>query len=552
MHFAVLYSRGMTDLWRSRYLRFGITALSVLLLLVSCGDSDEDDDLQVFRYNQSNQITSLDPAFARSQTNIWTVDHLYDGLVTLDEDMKVAPAIAHSWSISEDGLDYVFHLRTDVKFHEDDCWDGPPREVVAEDFVYSFERILSPDVSSPGSWIFRDKVDQDSAFTALDDSTFRVRLVRPFLPFLGILTMEYCSVVPREAIGYYGKSFRSHAVGTGPFRLKRWIENQAMFLLPHEKYFAAEDPHWPYLDGVKISFIADRKTAYLEFLRGELDMLTGIESSYVNELLTKDGQLHPLRADQMILQSSPFLNTEYIGINLQGVQDESPLQHQQVRQAMNYAIDRPTMIRALRNGIGAPAQSGFIPRGLPSYDADRSPGYMYDQARARALIAEATELYGELGDIQLHVNKDYLDIATYLVKAWESIGLDCDIQLDESSLLREGMRRGDIDLFRASWIADYPDAENFLTVFYSGNPAPPNYTRFRNDEFDQLYEQSLGEINESERYELYRHMNEIIIEQAPVIFLYYDETAVFYHRHVKGLELNASKLLKLHRVRIQK
>jgi len=478
------------------------------------------------------------------------VDHLYDGLVTLDKDMKLAAAIAHTWKVSDDGLDYTFYLRGDVLYHEDDCWKGDPRTVVAEDFVYSYERILSPDVNSPGSWIFSDKVDRDSAFTAINDSTFRVRLQRPFLPFLGILSMEYCSVVPREAVEYYGESFRSNAVGTGPFRLKRWVENQAMFLLPHDHYFATDDPEWPYLDGVKISFIADRKTAYLEFLRDELDLLTGIESSYVNELLTKNGELHPLRQDQMILSSSPFLNTEYIGINLEAVQGNSPLQYQQVRQAMNYAIDRVAMIRALRNGIGAPAISGFIPRGLPSYDEEASPGYHYDQEMARKLLSEATERYGPLGRIDLHVNKDYLDIATYLVKAWESVGLDCNIQLDESSLLREGMRRGDIDLFRASWIADYPDGENFLTVFYGGNPAPPNYTRYSDDRFDALYEMSLGEVDEEARRNLYRQMNNIIIEEAPVIFLFYDETAVFYSKRVSGLELNASKLLKLHHVRI--
>jgi peptide/nickel transport system substrate-binding protein len=152
--------------------------------------------------------------------------------------------------------------------------------------------------------------------------------------------------------------------------------------------------------------------------------------------------------------------------------------------------------------------------------------------------------------IKLHTNNDYLDIITYVARQWEILGIKIEIVLMESALLRSGMRSGDIELFRASWIADYPDEENFLSLFYSKNGAPPNYTRFSNKAFDELYEKSLNENDDKLRLQLYQSMNRIIIEQCPVVFLFYDETALFYNKRINDPSINGINLLNVKQISI--
>jgi peptide/nickel transport system substrate-binding protein len=231
---------------------------------------------------------------------------------------------------------------------------------------------------------------------------------------------------------------------------------------------------------------------------------------------------------------------------LEELDDIPELKDKKVRQALNYAIDKQTMLSSLRNNIGFPAISGVIPKGLPSYNPDKVEGYSYDLKKARDLLAEAGYPNGEnFSEIVIHTNKDYLDITTFVAKQWERLGIDTKIQLLESASLREGMRKGTIDVFRASWIADYPDGENFLSMFYSGNPAPPRYTRFINSKFDNLYEASISETDLIEKYKLYDLMNAILIEEAPVIFLFYDESSWFVSKSIEGIETNALNLLNV-------
>ncbi len=524
----------------------------LLVIFAACGGGDSTNsgnnssDKQIFIYNQPNAVTSLDPAFARSQTNIWAVDHMYNGLVQLDADLNVKPSITKDWKISEDGLTYTFNLRDDVYFHDNECFtNGKGRRVVANDFVYSFNRIIDKTVNSPGAWIFKDRVADKEPFQALDDKTFVLKLKKPFRPMLGILSMQYCCVVPKEAIDKYGKEFRSKPVGTGPFQLVKWLENQALLMNKNEKYFEAGLPK---LDAVRVNFMEDRNTAYLELMNGKLDFISGLESSFADELLTETGELKPKHQGKLNFQKSPFLNTEYLGFNMDftGKRKDSPLRHKKVRQALNYGFDRAKMMQTLRNGVGYPANSGFVPKGLPSFNADLVKGYNYDPSKAAKLLAEAGYPNGKgLPEIELRTNSDYLDICTYIARQWEDLGVKVKIELMQSATLRELMSKGQADFFRASWIADYPDAENFLTLFYSKNPAPPNYTRFKNVEYDKLYETALNENDDTKRYELYQKMDKIVIEEAPVIFLYYDETARFSNAKVKGIANNAINLLSV-------
>lgn len=513
--------------------------LTTLLFIATCSDPEVNDN-KVFIYNQPNPITSLDPAFAKAQNNIWAVNHVFDGLVALDDSLQVIPALAKSWKVTEDGKKVTFTLRNDVFFHDDPCFgDNKARHVVAQDVKYSLDRLLDQKVSSPGSWLFTDKIGDLPLFEAVDDTTFVINLNRPFMPILGILTMQYCSVTCQEAVDFYKDEFRAHPVGTGPFKLKRWVENQALFLERNVKYSL---PRKDNIEYIKTTFITDKQIAMYEMLQGKVNLISGLESSFVNDLLTRDGQLKPDKADKIKYKRTPFLNMEYLGINMDLAAKDKYLSQKEFRQALNYSIDKELMMRSLRNSVGQPALAGFIPAGLPSHDPSNVKGYSYNQAKALDLLS-SINYDGSV--ITITTNNEYLDICTFVSKQWENVGVKSKIEVIESAVLRDGMRKSSVELFRASWIADYPDGESFLCMFYSKNPPPPNYTSFSNLEFDYLYERALQESDASKRIKLYQEMDKIIVEEAPVIFLFYDESSLFYNTQIEGLSNNGLNLLNI-------
>jgi ABC-type transport system substrate-binding protein len=431
----------------------------------SCSNSNNTGNKKFFRYNQSSNIASLDPAFSKDQSTIWACNQLYNSLVQLDDNLNTQPSIAKSWEISEDGKTYTFHLRNDVLFHNNECFDGGKGRLVnANDVVFSFKRIIDTKVASPGAWIFNNSVDSVEPFKALDDSTFQLKLFKPFRPMLGILSMQYCSVIPEEAIRKYGTDFRAHPVGTGPFMFKNWKEGTALILVKNENYFEKDEQGnaLPYLDGIKISFIDNKKTEYLSFKQKELDFINSIDASYIDEVLEEDGSMKPELKDKFNLLKTPYLNTEYLGFLTTGKdQYQNPYALKKLRQAINYGFDRREMLKYLRNGVGKPAESGFTPFGLPSFDADKVKGYTYNVEKAKQLVKESG--YDKANNkLTLYTNETYKEYALFITKQLENIGLNIKVEISQPSILREWMSQGKVQFFRGSWLADYPDAENYF------------------------------------------------------------------------------------------
>jgi len=524
---------------------------SLLILMTACTSTFNDSNkYQIFKYNESSGITSLDPAFARSGSNIWAVNQLFNGLVQLDDKLIIQPCIAKSWQITDKGLTYTFHLRRDVFFHDDAVFPGGKgRMVNAQDVEYSFTRLIDPKVASPGAWVFR----KDTKFKATDDSTFVIQLKESFPPFLDLLTMQYCSIVPQEAIKHYGDDFRNHPVGTGPFCFKLWKEGVKLVLVKNPNYFEFEKGRrLPFLDAISISFIIDKQAAFLEFVKGNLDYMSGIDASYKDELLTRSGMLKDKYKGTFQLIRQPYLNTEYLGFFVGNPTDKTnPINDVRIRQAINYGFDRVKMMKHLRNSIGTPGIFGFIPAGMPGYDSSQMHGYDYQPDRSRQLLAAAGYPNGKgLPPITLITNPTYLDLCKYIQQQLNQTGFDIRIDVTPPATLREMMAQGNAPFFRGSWIADYPDAENYLSLFYSKNHSPdgPNYTHYTNPQFDQLFEQARKEVNDSLRYKLYVKMNRLVMDEAPVVVLYYDEVLRFVNNHVKGLGSNPMNLLTLKRV----
>lgn len=531
---------------------------AILVLFTGCGGRSAGYG-QVFRYNEYSGIASLDPAFAKNQSVIWAIHQLYNTLVETDNDLRIVPSLAYRWDVSADRLTYIFHLRNDVYFHDNAAFTGGKgRRMTAFDVEYSFKRIIDPATASSGAWIFNNRIAATEGFKALDDSTFRLTLSRPFTPVLGLLSMQYCSVVAREAVEKYGPEFRSNPVGTGPFALKHWEEGQAMIMVKHPRYFEIDSAgnRLPYLEAIKTSFYDSKATEFLLFRQGQLDFINDIEASFKDEILTRKGELRSDWEGKIRLTKHAYLNTEYLGIMVDSnnaLVKQSPLRLKAIRQAINYGFDRRKMMMYLRNSIGTPAESGFIPSGLPSFNDTLVKGYTFDPEKARRLLAAAGFPEGrDLPAIKLLTIAIYSDLASFIARQLEEVGLKVQVEVVQKSLLLEQTAKSQALFFRGSWMADYPEAENYLSVFYGKNPAPPNYTRYKNAAFDKLYEEAIVTDNDSLRYKLYQQMDQLVISDAPVVPLWYDEVIHLEQLWVNGFPANGLNLLELRRTRLNR
>jgi peptide/nickel transport system substrate-binding protein len=434
-----------------------------------------------------------------------------------------------------------------VYFHKNKVFGkDSTRTVTASDFVYSFDRLTSDALASPGSWVLQN-VDR---YWAENDTLFKIQLKQPFPAFLGLLSMRYCSVVPKEAVAFYKNEFRRNPVGTGPFQFKLWEENVKLVFRRNPLYFETDEAgnQLPYLEAVAITFLPDKQSEFLQFAQGKIDFISGLDNSYKDEIITTTGHLQPKYKNSVNLITTPYLNTEYLGFFMD---TETPeINSKTLRKAINYGFDRKKMIKYLRNGMGIPALHGMIPKGLPGFDA--IDGYDYNPEKAKELVAQYISETGDSQpEITIGTNSQYLDVCEYIQRELEKLGINVAIDVVPPATLRQMKSSGELDIFRASWIADYPDAENYLSLFYSENFTPngPNYTHYKNEVFDSLYVAAQRISDIEQRKLLYTKMDSIVMDDAPIVPLYYDMAVRFVSKKVSGLGINPQNFLFLKRVK---
>ena len=276
-----------------------------------------------------------------------------------------------------------------------------------------------------------------------------------------------------------------------------------------------------------------------------MDFISSPENSIIDQIFDFEGNLNENFEGKFHLSKNPYLNTEYIGFNLSNNLENSVL----LRKAINYSIDRKKMIKFLRKNIGYPAINGIVPNGLNNnFKEDR---YSKNIQKAKLLISEYKKL-NNVDDIFLNVTTDalYLDVLEFIQSELKIIGVNLKINITPPSILRQGKATGKFNIFRASWIADYGNPENYFSLFYSKNHTPkgPNYTFFTNNEFDKLYEQTLSETDKKKLNEIYYKLEEIIEKHSPIIPLYYDMSIRMTQKNIYGLKNNPFNILNLERV----
>jgi peptide/nickel transport system substrate-binding protein len=525
-----------------------------------------------YRVNEVGEVRSLDPVRINDVTSAHVAEQIYDKLLTLDEKLHLQPELAERWEVSPDGLIYRYYLRRGVFFHDNPCFPGGKgRELTAEDVRYSLTRACDFRTGTLGFDYFRGKVKGADAyfeatrkaaqtgqapavagvsgFVVRDRYTFEIHLTRPFAPFEYYVSLVTFAIVPREAVEYYGADFFRNPVGSGPFVFVSWMPDRELLLRRNPNYWQRDEfgNPLPYLDAIRFSFIKDEKTQLLEFRQGNLEECYRIPAEFFPQVIDEHKQLRgEWRRFQLF--RVPALATQYYGMLTR-----HPLfRDRRVRQAFAYAIDRERIVRyVLRGQAGEPGHYGLIPPSLPEYPARQVRGYRFDPERARQLLAEAGYPGGRgFPKVTLQLNagggRNVQVAEAVQAMLWENLGIEVELRQVEFAQHLQDIDAGHVPFFRLGWVADYPDPENFLNLFYGKlvpeseqQPSPINSTRYQNPAFDAIFEQALATTDRQRRMELYRQAEQIALDDAPMIILFYDEDYRLLQPYVAGYRNNA-------------
>jgi peptide/nickel transport system substrate-binding protein len=555
------------------------TILTTTLIMSSCGGDKTGTDKKaqtakgdvkyggVFKMNESEDFKSFYPLNITFAIENRIASQIYEGLVKFNqEDLSVIPSLAERWEVNDDATTFTFHIAKGVKFHDDKCFEnGKGRELKASDIKYCLDKIAVPDPANQMYWLVKDKIKGSNEFyesvknnqpleggisgiQAIDDYTLKIELNYPFVGFLNLAAHNAMFVYPKEAYEMYGDEMRIHAVGTGPFRVKKIKESETVILERTPNYWKEDafGNQLPYLDGLKYSFNKEKKAELLEFKKGNLDMVYRLPLEMIGEVVgelqdAKNGGNTPFK-----MQVVPALSVYYLGFQHQ----LKPFNNIDVRKAFNYAIDREAIVTYTLQGEGRPAIHGIVPP-FKGYDYEKIKGYPFDLKKAKDHMAKAGYPNGKgFPEIALQINPGggdrNLQIAEVVQKMLnDNLGIQIKIEQMQFAQLFENVETGKSMFWRSQWIADYPDPENFLNLLYGAHVPEKisdksfiNSVRYKSEKFDSLFNIALREIDPVKRFNLFTIVDQIAVDDAANMPIFYDENTRLLQMHVKNFPSN--------------
>ena len=530
----------------------------------------------VMRMNEVEAFKSLNPIAVNEIVSFHIGTQLFEGLVKFNQnDLSIQPAIARSWDINENQTEWTFHIRQGVMFHPDACFaDGKGRVLTATDVKFCFDKLCTADPNNAQFDVtFKDRViGANESFEAsragknlpvsgikvINDTTILMSLKSPFAGFLNIIAMPGCWIYPKEALAKYGIDMRIHPVGTGPFQLETVKEGEVLIMKKNPNYYGVDKDgnKLPYLDGLKYTFIREKKSEILEFKSGNLDMVYRLPVEIFHEIMGDLEHAKDRKTEFQIL-SSPAFNTSFLGFNLAG----NIFNKKETRLAFNYAIDRHKIADFTIQGEGTSGDYGMVPYvdafEKDGYDFKGLKGYTFDVARAKEYLKQAGYPDGKgFPKLTLQINSGggnnhlIAEVVQKMLK--ENLNIDISINIVPFAEHIEQITSGKSDFFRFAWIADYPDPETFLTLFY-GKHVPANaneksfinYFRFKNARFDSLFGASFTEPDKAKRYALLSKAEQIVLDEAPFMPIFYDENFRLEQLNVRNFPENAMNYMDL-------
>jgi ABC-type transport system substrate-binding protein len=554
--------------------------ISTTIVLSSCGGGGNNDNKStesaeggvkyggVFKMNETEDFKSLYPLNVTMALEQRIVNQVFQGLVKLDqENLQVIPSLAESWEVNEDATSYTFHIRKGIKFHDNTCFEGGKgREVTAADFKYCFDRICVSDPSNQMYWLFKDRVTGANEYhqsvinkapleggasgvKVIDDYTIQIDLDYSFAGFLNIVSHAALWVYPKEAVETYADELRINAIGTGPFRVKKIKESETVILEKNPDYWEKDEygNQLPYLDGIKFSFIKEKKSELLEFKKGNLDMVYRLPLEMIKDVV---GELEDAKKGgnkPFVMQNVSAMSVFYLGFQ----HKLAPFDNVEVRRAFNYAIDRESIVTYTLQGEGRAGLNGIVPP-FKGYDYENVKGYQYSPEKAMEHMKLAGYENGKgFPEVTLQINPGGGDRNVQIAEVVQKMlgeNLNIKVNIDQMQFAQhlENLETGKALFWRAAWIADYPDPENFLNLLY-GKHVPEaledkayiNAMRYQSEEFDAAFTTALREVDDAKRMELYRIADQIAVDDAAIMPIFYDENTRLLHVYVKNFPSNA-------------
>lgn len=531
-----------------------LTALAFVLsaaLLAGCSQKTEEKKAEkpkaeepvkggTYNHPLYADPVSLDPAHIQESEGFRVGVEIFEGLVKYDpKTLEVKPALAESWEVNDDATVFTFKIRKGVKYHNG-------QELKAADFKKAWERACAKDTQSEVAYILapikgydemqEGKATELSGVKVVDDYTLEVTLKYPFAEFVQTLGHPVASAYPvDEAVkAVKEKKVWETPIGTGPFKFVSWKHNQEVVIERNPDYWGEE----PYLDKVVFRIFEDDNTAFMEFKAGNL-----------HDCAIPTGQLKATKEDPTygpMVITGPELALYYYGFNMEkGVFAKD----KNLRLAIEYATDRDAIINTVMEGLPLPA-TGIVPKGIPGYVEGQSP-YTYDEAKAK----EYWEKSSKPKEITLWYNtsEGHQKIAEAAQAGYKKVGINVKLTNLEWGTYLDKVMKGECEFFRMGWIADYPSMDNFLyPLFHSSEKGNNNMTFYSNPEVDKLLEEARKETNEEKRYELYREAEKKILEDAPIVPIYFYQFARVVQPTVKNYHISAMGLVPFEQIWIAK
>jgi len=553
-------------------------AMVLCCVLVSCSDAVDPKQTTLIkggktfggelRFMSSDKVQGLFPLAVKDKYSFQITGQIFESLMKVDlTTLEVIPSIAESVSINEYGDVYTFKIRSGIKFHADECFSNSTRELTAEDVQFSLSFACSGlKLNQVGNALidnikgakqFFDKSKSTlpnlsvSGINVISGNKVEITLIKPFVGFEKILAQQNIVIFPKEAYEKYGSKLPNHPVGTGPFCLEK-MSNEGIRLKRNDNYWKndAFGNQLPYLNAVSITYAANKKSEMLAFRNKEIDFLTEIPVEEIENVLgtlqeAKDGKNVKHR-----VESSNSLSIEYIGFNHNSV----VFGNKEVRAAFLYAIDPTIIIDTKLMGEGNAPSNGFVPEMEELDNTIAAPQQNVD--KARSLLAQAGYPNGSnFPEMEIYVNaingsKIHRLMKGVVEQLKSKLNVSVKIKLCDYAEREAAISSGKAQIWRAGWIADYPDPQSFLSIFY-GSGMENNAFHFTNIQFDANYEAALVEQSTEKRAQLLAKCAQQVMDDAFVLPIFNDNMLIMVNTRVKGIQVNPMEIIDLTEVFIK-
>ncbi len=568
-------------------IRILLLLVSASTILLSCGgNNSETADIKAvggkiyggqFSFMSGEKIESLFPLSVSDVFSNRIMSQIFEPLLKIDiATMKVEPSLAESFTVSKDAKVFTLKIRKGVFFHDDECFGGKGRELKVEDVKYSLDMACAGMEENEISYLLVDKIKGAKEFNKknktfdiakegvsgikiINSNTIEIKLKQPFVGFDKILSHNSLGIYPKEAIEKYGKEIKTHPVGTGAFSLETF-NNEQIVLKRNPNYWGKDEfgNKLPFLDKVLMTYTKNKKSELLAFRKQKIDVVLEIPVEDIQDIF---GSLEDAQSGKNVkhrVETEISLKMSYIAF----ANESKEFKDERIRKAFNLAIDKQGIIQNSLEGEGYPALNGFVPS-IDTYPSDKVKGSAFNPTLAKQLLAQAGYSDGsKFPSLEIYVNTKEGSGVHKMVKGVvadlkKNLNVNLKIRLCSIQERNEAIHSGKAKIWRAGWIADYPDPENFLCLFYGGNISENdgsvvNDFKFSNKDFDKLFEKALRELDNDKRNELMVKCDQLVIDHAAVMPILTDDFIVMVNVRVKDLKTNPLQALDFSKIYIKR